>query len=714
MKKRWLSLLLLFCFSIAFVGGCKDKEESPVDGLKDVNGSDVVLKVWDKEYTADQLFADMLKGEIGAQTAYEKILRMVVESTIPVDANMNASWELMLDAFEEEVESTAASGGISEDEARKQLLAEDGYSSVEDKKNEYLYGVRLSKLQDKYWDEVKADYYDEYLETRMPYYVKHVLVTTNYTEQRGAYASVITSSQAKALYNVYDWLVKGYDFSQVMNEYSADNSGSTSSAATGNGYHMDLTTPFESEYLYGVFAFDALLKGKTTEVVGMAQTAAFYSSKANNGEGYDFGVINASDVVSLGDNADEVSSSDYENVKVYDDENAEENDGYLVSAYTGSSSSYEFLFNNSIVFNQTFNRPGVSVIAYDLDDDKAENTTTININGKDLKVLTDENGNIVFVVAYAAAKSSSDSTLVTRVHFLTVNVSPFDTFENTNGKSDFKLFYSVDKEATIKEMVATKRAALTEEGKTGTELDNAVTAYETSLKKYRTYIEEMVKDNDTLVNRNKIIDELEGYAKTYAQRALTSDIPSGETVAGDEQYLTYAMVEHYMKDDSGNYKIEIVNEQIKKVVQDYIQAQKDLIDYTNMNSIVNGWNDYYEVLVLNNSEEILSKKVPMECSAMVNGTARDNALCKYTYGVGFEILMRYMDGATELTVANEYKSYKIGEDFTLPTPEKTGFVFEGWYTDSELTKPASIDFTRTSTNNKTQLYAKWSEVEANS
>ena len=66
-----------------------------------------------------------------------------------------------------------------------------------------------------------------------------------------------------------------------------------------------------------------------------------------------------------------------------------------------------------------------------------------------------------------------------------------------------------------------------------------------------------------------------------------------------------------------------------------------------------------------------------------------------------------MDGSTELTVADEYKSYRIGETLTLPTPEKADYNFVGWFVDADLTIPASIDTTRTSTSNKTQLYAKW-------
>ena len=160
MKKKWLSLATVLCFGVGLVSGCKN------DGSKfetlNIDGHDIVLTVGDTKYTADELFAEMLNSQTGAEEAYKKILKMMVENVIETDSNMEASWELMLDSFEEEVESKALSEGISEDEAREALLKEDGYASVEEKKDAYLYEVKLAKFQENYWNERK-DYYLEKL-----------------------------------------------------------------------------------------------------------------------------------------------------------------------------------------------------------------------------------------------------------------------------------------------------------------------------------------------------------------------------------------------------------------------------------------------------------------------------------------------------------------------------------------------------------------------
>ena len=701
MKKRWLSLIMLLSLSLSFISGCKNEEQSNLNKLN-LNGSDIVLKIGEKTYSADELFADMLNTKIGAESAYSKILRAVIENSVDIDPNITASWELLVDAFEENVKTTAASSGISESEARKQLLAEEGYSSMEEKKSEYFYSVKLDIAQDAYWDLVKEQYWEvkdnddfvSYFETNLPYYVKHVLVKTAYTSARGPYATNLSSSDdATALYKVYEMLAQDYKFSYIMNQLSED----TGSSSTGTGYYMDLTTSFVTEFLHGVFVFDAMLKGETDEVIGLDQRFLnYYGVTEANDQDYDFGVIYASDIETLGkgNNATDSASEGitvYENVKGENGEITEKSTGSTIGNNYGSYSMY----NRSIIFNQTFNNPGISVIAYDLDEENTpKNVKEITINGKKLNVLTDEEGNYVFVVC-----ARGDSTDLW-IHFLTVNVSPFDTFENTNGKKDARLFFSVDQTTLIDEMVAEKEAALKEEGKTTEQIKDIIKTYRDKLENYKTYVD--IKGGEKVVNRNKIIDELEGYVKTYAKRGITSG-----AISGEEQFLTYDMVEHYMK--SG--EITIKSTVVKELVEKYIKNQKALIDLKTINSIQSGWDGYYELISLANSDEITSKKIPMECSHVVNGYS-DKTLCKYNYETGFEILVNYLNVEASQIDA-KYKSYHIGQqNFVLPTEglTKEGHTFGGWYYTSDCkegTEVESIDTTRTSSKNKTQLYAKW-------
>lgn len=696
MKKKMLSLATVLCLGIGFIGGCK-KDENTFNKLN-LDGHDIVLMLGDNtKYTADDLFGEMLNSELGSKTAYEKILKMIVENTIESDANMETSWDLMLEKFEESVQSKSLSEGISEDEAREALLLEEGYSSIEEKKDAYIYGVKLSKLQEKYWNERKGYYYEQYFNARLPYYVKHILVKTGYSSSRAPYASVIDSDDAKDLYDVYSLLAKGEKFAYVMNHKSED-------ATDGNGYHMDLTTSFVTEFLHGVFALDSLMKDETSKVQGLnSEILDYYVNGATMGEDgdYKFNVIYASDLEVLGK---EATGSDAN--KIYTYENDEEDGDKEVSVgQLSDSSAYgsnSAMYTRSVIFNRTFNNPGISVISLD-NNFTGSNYMELTINGKTHKLLTDEKGNLVFI---ACAKGSSSDYWV---HFLTVDVSPFD--------DKAKLFYSFDQKATIDGMIEAKKTELaTDSSLNDTQRAAALDEYREELEEYQTYVD--IKGGETQVGRNKIIQELEGYVKTYAQRGITSG-----AVAGQEQFMTYDMVYYYMSQG----EVVIKDETIKNLVTTYINNQKALIDLKSINSIAAGWNEYYERVALANSEEIANKKVPLECAYGANA----GASCKFNYDEenGFELVITYKnvgDSNTSYlpTDSTTYTtSYKIGEGTIVKLPgvgtdatngmTRTGYTFAGWYSTStydEGTEVTEIDTSRSSTQNKIVLYAKWAEV----
>lgn len=708
MKKKLVSLAALLCFGVCFVSGCK-KDEDGFEKLE-IDGYDVVLKVGEDGtvYTANDLFKDMLNSEEGVGAAYEKLLKVIVENSVDTNSDMEASWELLLESFEEEVETKATSDGISKKEARKALLSEDGYASIEEKKEAYFYDVKLEELQEEFWKLRKDYYFEEYFNNRLPYYVSHVLVkvANGYTDSdRAPYSTTITETEAKNLYKVYKDLVNGEKFTDIMNVRSED-----SGSKDGNGYMMDMTESFVSEFLHGVVSLDTIMKGKTADIVGITNTANYYlKSTSQSGEkDYNFNVIYASDLealntyVSVGDSSNERNSiSTYEK----DSEQKDVSVGTLSDGYGTSA-----LDTRSIIFNRTFNEPGISVIAYDLKENLGHNNyIEMKINGETKKVLTDEKGNLVFV----ACARGSESNL--QVHFLTINVSPFDTFDNTNGTVDAKLFFSIDKEKTIEKMVAEKKSALQQAGVTDeTELNNQLEAYKTKLNNYKTYVE---LNAETQTEKNKVIEQIEERVKTYAKRGITSG-----AVSGKEEFMTFDMIDYYM--DKGN--ITIADANIKSLIETYIANQKALIDLQSLNSIVGGWDDYYNKVTIVNSPEIENKKIPLECSYGVNA----GATCKYNYDdkKGFEIFITYKNGGTSNDAdaympTTTYKtSFHLGDGvITLPVAANSsaegmyreGWKFEGWYSTSDFkegTEVTQIDPSRSSANNKVVVYAKWTEV----
>ena len=717
MKKKLVSLAALLCFGVCFVSGCKNDD----DGFKklQIDGKDVVFKIGEdgKIYTANDLLKDMLNAEEGVAEAYEELLRIVVENSVETSVDMEAGWDLLLDSFEEEVETKAASDGISKKEARKKLLSEGGFDSIEEKKASFLYEAKLKQIQEDYWKLRRDYYFEEYFNNRMPYYVKHVLVkvANGYTDSdRAPYSTTITETEGRNLYKVYKDLVNGEKFADIMNVRSEDGG-----SKDGNGYIMDTTEPFVSEFLHGVVALDTIMKNQTADVIGITNTANYYvNSTSQSGEkDYNFNVIYASDIEALNKYVTVGDADGQRNkITVYekDDQDKEVSVGQLESSDGYGAASLD---TRSILFNKTFNEPGISVIAYDLDEQLThENYMELKINGETKKVLTDEKGNLVFV---ACARGSENNL---QIHFLTVNISPFDTFENTaesKNPRDAKFFLSLNKDESIKKMKAEKEEALKQAGVTGEELTKQLKAYEDQLNAYKTYIE-LNAEKPTEIEA--VTKELEERVKKYVKRGTTATSGQGGIDAKDE-FLTLDMIQYYMNE--GN--IVIADTAVKEVIERFIANQKALIDLQVMNDIVGDWNDYYNKVTIANSHEIEKRKIPVECAYGINA----GATCKYNYDdeKGFEILITYRNAgenndADKYMPTTTYKtSFHIGDDvITLPVAGnsaaegmyKEGYTFDGWYYTSDYkegTKVTTIDPSRSSSNNKVVLYAKWTQVQ---
>ncbi len=71
--------------------------------------------------------------------------------------------------------------------------------------------------------------------------------------------------------------------------------------------------------------------------------------------------------------------------------------------------------------------------------------------------------------------------------------------------------------------------------------------------------------------------------------------------------------------------------------------------------------------------------------------------------------IKYYDGGSELV--NLAGTYNIETRVDLPTPEKSGFIFLGWYDNNALSGSVITNIATGSTGNK-EFYAKWEEVSS--
>ena len=687
MKKKNLSFMTLFMLTATLIGGSGCNKQSN----ENINTN--IFEIDGKKYSADELMKELLSTGTGKNEAFAKLLRLVVENSMETTTNIQAAADLAAKNFEKEVENNALQNGITVEDARENLLKEKGYDSVEDMKADIIYEQKLSRLTENYWEENKKNYYEDYIEDRLPYLVRHILVKIDDSNANKIANNVsISQNDGKKLFDVIKDLEKTGDFDTVARLESED----TGSNITGGAYYMDNTygvNGFVDEFVYGTYAFDAYTtrtakEGKVTYTYGPVQNKLEQLAGLNDtdtfAEYYEngFNFVDMSIVNMMGEvyNQTTLSNKDYFTIGVVDQEGKD-------ASNLNSSENY---YARSILFNRAFNKPGVSVIGYETEDAAkaagAKHYVELKDGNTSKYILADENDNAIFFVA---ARGSGNAIWV---HFLTINVSALNNLE------DAKKFFSM----------------------TPNENDD-----------YVTYVELMSKE-ESVQETNKYISEIEGYIKSYATAG------NGSTV-GNESLLQYDMVGHYVAKN----KIDF-SEELKTAIESYVTSKRKYAQLLLNNSMKADWDTHTNKLASNMSTFVTRGVKPYECAVLVENdvetrnnpytalTTSDN-LCRYVYGTGYQVQLSFYYETTSSGSSSEsftkvtknadnrlsfsesdyskYQYVSIGaanQHLVLPTPNvKAGYLFEGWYLDKDLTKPVtSIDLSESRMTNQTIFFAK--------
>ena len=701
MKRKNLSFMTLFMLTASLVGGCSCSKGN------NENVSELVIKVGDKEYSAKELYNELLSTGTGANEAFAKVLRAVVESSVETHPNIQAAADLAAESFEEDVENDALANGTSKDESRKKLLEEKGYSSVDEMKADIIYEQKLTRITESYWEENKASYFDGYVEDRLPYLIRHVLVKIDDSNANKISNNVtVSKDDAKKLYDVIKRFENGDKFSYVANQESED----TGSTAKGGAYYMDMTSGangFVDEFVYGTYAFDAYTTrveesdtvkyvygatDKVNKLKGLSDTDTFSKYYANGFNFVDMSVVNLLEKV-----YDQTSYSDKDYFQISAVNKVGEGTDITYETADGNINSTENYYARSIIFNRAFNKPGVSVIGYNKLSDIPEGVTNyveLKLSATESKyILTDENKQPIFFVA---ARGSSNAIWV---HFLTINVSALDDLENA--KKFFSLTPDEDDDSYVK----------------------------------------LMNTAGTTQGANTVVAELESYVKSYATNGL------GEKV-GEESILKYDMVQYYLKEN----EIEFANDQLGEAIDSYITNKKYLLKKNLLNTISDDWDTHTDKLAYNMSELNVRGIKPFECAVLAgdvesinnpyNSLTTSDYLCRYVYGEGYQVQLNYnykssttSDTYTKISTNTSNRVYfddtsgytqwvtigaKNSNKIILPTPiVKDGYTFEGWFTDKSLEKEVSkdedgyyIDLSESRITNSTIFFAKVSEITA--
>jgi parvulin-like peptidyl-prolyl isomerase len=418
MNRTKLTVATLALVSLVSLSACNNPVSNNDDGLiitiNGANGASI-------GYSADDLFNQYRGNQTGVSRFVDAITEVVIRNqinqedaaTTALRNEILAKAENRVDGVKEQARSNADANGTNYNTELDTLMTSYNVEDLEELKDYFAYELMKEEVEDRYYQDNKENFLlgDEfgpgYLDYRMPYHVKHILVKVS-ANGADLYNGRITENEAKKLYAVGNRLARQQNnetFGEIAREMSED----TGSAANfGDLGIMSKATSFVNEFKLGVYAYDSVFN-QNTEVQQNADKLGVPDFAIDFFEDLGLGEIPFAAFEML---------NQFANVTKDSDGNPVNNNDPLY-------------YPRNIVFNGFFNQHNVSVITptgldgvYTLPGFQAVQ----ELNNK--VVLTDENGRVILAVR--AGTGTGDGGYQ-GVHFIVVERSAL--IDTLNGVS---------------------------------------------------------------------------------------------------------------------------------------------------------------------------------------------------------------------------------------------------------------------------------------
>jgi hypothetical protein len=387
------------------------------------NSDGFIITMKDKEgkvtgYSADALFGQYQNNEFGVSKFVESVTELVIRNQInqedPTSQALRAEIlrkaDISVDGVKETARTNARTNRSNYNDELETLLDSYNVEDLEELKDYFAYRTMKQEVEDRYFENNKASFLTGnsfgpgYLNERLPYHVKHILVKVS-AAGADLYNGRISEAEARKIFAVANRLAiqkNGETFGEVAREMSEDGS----KEQFGDLGIMSKATSFVNEFKLGVYAYDAVFN-QNTDVANRASELNVPEAALEYFDDLGLGTIPFHAFVSLNDFAN-----------VTKDQNG--------NPVNNNDSLY---FPRNIIFNQYFNRHNISVITPEsLDGDDFTHSGFRNVaelGGQ--RVLTDENGKVILVVR---AGTGSGESGYQGIHFIVVERSALVNVQN--------------------------------------------------------------------------------------------------------------------------------------------------------------------------------------------------------------------------------------------------------------------------------------------
>lgn len=628
MKKSKLTLgIMASLVTVMSLVACSNNPRWGSDGnvvtLTNPDGTQTNIK-------ADQIFDEYTHEVSGTKTMFDTVYELIVRNYFTQDgqksnlADDKKKADNELSGLKSDANTKANTNKTSYNEEFEKILDENGVDSEEELRNKLEYKYMKSDFEDQFYKNYLNDdknnpngnlrdgfkigdqNYEGYLEQKIPYHVKHILVKVS-ASNGSFYNGEITKDEAIKLSKTVELLANGgqWDFGSVANLLSDDTSSKTNYGDLGI---MDKDTSYINEFKLGIYAYDSFYNNDTSankDRIGIPTAETDFFDTDAIGQ-IPYGVFEEL-------NKDADIEKDSESHKV--------NDGQA------------FYYPRNVYFNKYLNNHMVSVIVpndlpaaselYTPDATTgkasgteayvgARNTTyadlpgfvsttgkvsNINfINNTDQKVLCDEEGRVILAVR----GGSTGSNAYEGVHFIVVERSALKDIEHivTASKGEY--------DVSLSEYYTTHYPTETE--------------YPTYDYNGNTY------NKDTYVNMLDLeTSELKARANTVENK-----IKQFEPLLNTYIYQIFAQEQSIAFHGDEGLKI-------KEAIESYITTQRAKEAYDDESTWNVTWQNYMEYLEQQANERSKDKLLSATCAIQYQDTTKGNGwnkggMCGYDSG----------------------------------------------------------------------------------
>ena len=270
MKKSKLSITLVTGFIAAMeMSACSSIKPSS-EAIIDVKGYGENQSFTIK---TDDIYGRNMETSAGISKLYDKVLEALTRYKFKTGLWTEGeksykeieSWaKNQVEDQKKQAKKNASSNGTSYDKEWEAILNSNNVENSKEFTEKFIYEEEKRVLEEWYRsnNENAEALKNEFIETAMPYHIRHILVKVNEASeaQEKFYRGTVTEEQARKLSEVIETLAKGkYSFADVAKKYSEDGSakdGGSVGIMTNTASSGSLT--MVNEFQLGLYAYDYL------------------------------------------------------------------------------------------------------------------------------------------------------------------------------------------------------------------------------------------------------------------------------------------------------------------------------------------------------------------------------------------------------------------------------------------------------------------------